>query len=43
MSGRKNHAPAFKAGVAPAALSGEKTIAEPSPNSASTGRSSTNG
>jgi transposase len=28
MNGRKNHAPAFKAKVALAALSGEKTIAE---------------
>ena len=28
MPKRKNHAPAFKAKVAPAALSGEKTIAE---------------
>ena len=28
MSNRKNHAPAFKAKVALAALSGEKTIAE---------------
>lgn len=43
MSKRKNHAPAFKAKVALAALCGEKTIADSVPSSAFIRRSSTSG
>ena len=43
MSKRKNHAPAFKAKVALAALSGEKTITELSSEFGVPRRSFTNG